>query len=214
MEDQELEQRIAALSPKQRQWFLAYVQDPARNASGAARLAGYGKTPDASSSLGRRLKARYQDLIEAYDFRIKDAGVISPREVQEQLAGIARDPNERTSDRLKSLELIARIHGMLSDKLQVDIDISLAKRELRGFFASPAQGLLVASSSKARPVGQVGPDFGTVAQTQERLLASSVAGSVPATIRKDAIQSSKDALGSAIAEPVDAELLPSEASKG
>lgn len=113
-----------------RVWFNAFVGGANRDATAAARVAGLGKTTHSQNTIGGRLKRRYKHLIEAYELRLAEAAIMSPRQVSEALAEIARDTQERTSDRLKALELVARIHGMLSDKMQIDIDVALVKKEL------------------------------------------------------------------------------------
>lgn len=153
LSDAQLEQSIARMKPSHRVWFNSYIQDPARDATAAARVAGFGRTQSATSTLGGRLRKRYRQVIDAYDLRLTQAQIVSPREVQEQLAKIVRDTTNRASDRLKALELVARILGMLQDKLTVDLDSSSLRRSLgtlSGRLAiqgSSNQGTIAESSS-------------------------------------------------------------------
>jgi len=55
--------------------------------------------------------------------------VMQPREVDERLAAVARDPKHK--DHVKALELLARMHGKLDTKLLVGgIDRSALNKEL------------------------------------------------------------------------------------
>lgn len=130
LSDAQLEQSIARMKPRHRAWFDAFIHDPRRDATAAAIAAGIGRTRSAQSSLGGRLRKRYLQVIEAWDIRLALASLVSPREVQEQLASIIRNSQEPTRDRLKALELVARILGMLQDKLTVDLDSSSLRRSL------------------------------------------------------------------------------------
>jgi hypothetical protein len=55
-------------------------------------------------------------------------GLMTARECRKVLCEIARDPAEKTPDRSKAVELIAKMQGELTDKKQVKIDgqVSLA----------------------------------------------------------------------------------------
>jgi hypothetical protein len=124
--DDDLQLQIADLAQNERQraWLYHYLDDPARNATEAARKAGYTGTEDSINQMGSRLKAKFLQVIEQYNDRLRDAAIISPREVQTTLANIIRSPQVADRDKLKALELCAKIHGMLSDKLTIEGTVS------------------------------------------------------------------------------------------
>ncbi len=157
MTDPELEQAIARMRPRHRAWFDHFIANPARDATAAAVHAGLGKTRSAQSTLGARLKRRYRHLLEAYDNRMAAASVMSPREVQERLAELARGSIGRPADRIKAYEIIARIHGMLSDKLSVDVDSSDLRRAF-GAMAAMRAGSSAAGALSAGPAAQAEPE--------------------------------------------------------
>ncbi len=126
MEDLELEAQIAAIQhPRHRAWLNAYLADQARNATAACRVAGYTSTDVSLHARANRLKRRYSQLIAAYDVCQQQAGIIGPREAQTLLATIARDPETQARDRLKAIELVLRIHGMLTDQVKVEGNLNV-----------------------------------------------------------------------------------------
>lgn len=130
------------LKPKARKFIDCYLTSAAWNATEAARQAGY-KSPE---SLGPRLSKKYRSIIETQADLLQQSSLVSPKKVMEGLSEIALDKGNRASDRTKAYEILARIHGMLSEKMTVDIESSSLRRELGGLAQSLALGMVQASS--------------------------------------------------------------------
>lgn len=126
MEDVELEASIAAIQhPRHRAWLNAFLSDPDRNGTEACRVAGYESQGTSLHNRAARLRRRYSQIIAAYDVRTANAGIIGPREAQELVAEIARDREITPRDRLKAIELVLRIHGMLTDAIKLDGNVNI-----------------------------------------------------------------------------------------
>lgn len=100
----------AVPSPRQQVLIDHYLADPARNATAAARKAGY-KNPRHD---GSRIVRRFRELIEQKDSERQAAVGLKADQVLAEIAGIATDPTHK--DRLRALELLAKMHGLMSDK--------------------------------------------------------------------------------------------------
>lgn len=164
MSDFELEQAIARMRPSHKAWFNHLVQDPGQNATEAAIAAGLGKSRSSSSTLGSRLRTKYSYLIDAYNLRKQQAAYMTPAQVIERLSAIARGEVRVDAQVMKALELLSRIHGMLSD-LKVDIDASSLRQALgsmlgamreveqRGAKSALGQDIVEAEPAKLLPEG-------------------------------------------------------------
>jgi len=113
------------ITPKIRTFFEVLSGKAAMNGSAAAAEVGY-KHP---ASAAHRLKRLWPDLYQQAEDRWRASMVMQPREVDERLAAVARDPKHK--DHVKALELLARMHGKLDTKLLVGgIDRSALNKEL------------------------------------------------------------------------------------
>jgi hypothetical protein len=112
--------------------FLAAYEGEAKlNATEAARLAYGGKRQGSLSApamIARDIRRRFPDLIEAAEERFRDKFRMSDDELDTHLSEISRDKQHK--DRLRALELIARMKGRLNDKLQVTIDRKSMLKEI------------------------------------------------------------------------------------
>jgi hypothetical protein len=123
------------VSDQFRRMLVAYGGDAALNASEAARLAGY-RNP---SKVGPQMLRRYPEAFAAVEATFKEQLKASADEVLERLAALARTPNHK--DHYKSLELLAKIHGLLSDNgVVINIDRRDMAGELREAMRSLARG--------------------------------------------------------------------------
>lgn len=105
--------------------FVDAWAGPAKfNLSEAARLAGYGNP----RRRGHELAKKYGDLLEAAKVEALKALKMSADEAEQGVADIARDPTHR--DRIKALEMFLKMHGKLSDKLQVTVDRATLNKQL------------------------------------------------------------------------------------
>ena len=83
------------------------------NASKTARLAGYSNSDQAGYKLIRNGKIKSAlRMIRDHD----PVSILSPDQIMIQWSTIASDPNANTSDRLRSLESLAKCHAMFTEK--------------------------------------------------------------------------------------------------
>jgi len=80
-----------------------------------------------------RISVLLQSVWESVQQNIIDDAVATRRKVMGDLLNHADDPNARTSDRLKALELVGRAIGMFTDKTETkveQVDAEQLKRDL------------------------------------------------------------------------------------
>ncbi len=103
---------MATSAPTPRQQLLLdhYMSDSKRNATEAARKAGY-KNPRQD---GSRIVRQFQHLIDSKVAEQTQEFGLAADKVLSELALIATDPASK--DRLRALEILAKINGLMSDK--------------------------------------------------------------------------------------------------
>lgn len=113
--------------------FLEVIRaEPAISVLAACKKAGYGRGRWQASKMERLWG---QEIAGA---RVEGAKAIklSAEEAEQIAAEIARDPTHR--DRLKATEMFLRMHGKLSDKLQVTVDRATLNKQLDELIATMA----------------------------------------------------------------------------
>lgn len=103
-------------TPKRKLFVQYYLGEANRNATRAAELAGFGSPRVVGSQIRRQLK----DVIEAEELKLAEASKMSAVETIEILTEIARDPTHK--DRVRCCEIMAKIHGLLNEKLNITLD--------------------------------------------------------------------------------------------
>jgi hypothetical protein len=93
----------------------AYKGEAKLNVTEAARLAGYG----CPKAVGARIRRQHRELFDRAEVEMKEALVMGGRELDERITNLAR--NEDHKDHYKALELLAKIHGKLSEKVDITI---------------------------------------------------------------------------------------------
>ena len=111
-------------TPKRKAWWEAYWGQAARDGVAAAVLAGLSEP----HKVGRKLERNLSVAIELRDAELRAAAEVQPSEVIAKLSIVAR--NIEHKDHVRALELLARIHGMISDKLNVKVDKQQLLKEL------------------------------------------------------------------------------------
>ena len=101
-----------------REFFKEVAGGQAADLTKAARLAGY-KSPVV---MGSRLKGKFPDVFEAAEFAWRESCGVKPDELLLHLSEIVRDQDHK--DRMKAIELNAKIHGMLTEKHVIELDRS------------------------------------------------------------------------------------------
>lgn len=96
--------------------LAAYKGEARLNATEAARLAGY-SFPEV---VGSRVRRRYKELFDEAEAEIRDNLIMKGEELDQRITSLARNTAHR--DHYKALELLARMHGKLSDKVNVTIE--------------------------------------------------------------------------------------------
>lgn len=98
---------------------------PARlNVTEAARLAGYAFP----SRVGHRVFKKYREVFEEAEKELKQALRMGGEEVDERITELAR--NAKHKDHYKALELLAKMHGKLNEKIHVTLDRSSLNSQL------------------------------------------------------------------------------------
>jgi hypothetical protein len=120
-------------SIKGKLWLEAYFGKAMFNATEAARMAGF---KDAEYSGGRMLH-KYAEQVEQRTEELKESLTMSPDECQQRLAELARDKDHK--DHFRALETIARIHGIMNDKLAISLDRKTLMRQLDEVLGAIAQ---------------------------------------------------------------------------
>lgn len=162
--DERMERILARLRPKRRAFVMAYCTTSRLNAVSAARECGFG-SPQAQ---GGKLYKQMREVIEWYLLRLRASSVMTPREIMEGLTGLAKNA-EKDADKLKAYELLTRIHGMASDKLSVNVDVQVVKRELLSILGSVGYGTpaIVDGSVRVLPEPQLDTPLERLGDTQE-----------------------------------------------
>ena len=112
------------LTPRRAKFIELYFGDCMLNATEAARQAGFAHPRVAGSQLVRILAPILAAKEDEQKSRLEATG----RELRETLTSISRDPDHK--DRLKAIELLARINGMLSDRVNVTVERKEAEAAL------------------------------------------------------------------------------------
>ena len=86
------------------------LSDPAKNATKAARAAGY-QTPRVD---GSRLLRKFRQVIAEKGAEQAETAGMKADQVLSEIASIATDSTHK--DRIRALELLAKINGLLSDR--------------------------------------------------------------------------------------------------
>lgn len=109
------------LTRKQKLFVEYYVGEAKGNATEAARLAGY-SSPEGSAAKNMG-KGKILEAIAALSAELAERdGALTPEEIQEMWAEIARDPKQMTKDRLKALSDAARSQGLFIDRRHVQVE--------------------------------------------------------------------------------------------
>lgn len=113
--------------------FLAAIQmNPGIAKSEAARIAGFKHARAVAVSLCKK----HAQLVAEAEAEGRKGLKVSADEAEQILADIARDPTHR--DRLKAAETFLKMHGKLSDKLQVTVDRATLNKQLDELIATMA----------------------------------------------------------------------------
>ena len=116
-------------SAKFRAFLAAYVGEAKLNGVEAARMAGYANPSKAFVQLRKR---RAAEIAEA-ELAFRDQLQMGWAEVAEGIAAVARDAMHK--DRLKALELLAKIHGKLDPKLSIQFDRATLEKHIADVIA-------------------------------------------------------------------------------
>jgi phage terminase small subunit len=118
------------MTPRAQLFLENYMGVAKLNATEAARLAGYAHPRSAAPILKRRLR----QAIEEKELALAAKAKLSVEEAESILADIAR--TEGHKDRLKAVELVLKVNGKLSEKLNINLDKPELLKELEIAFNS------------------------------------------------------------------------------
>lgn len=119
-------QPVIHLTPKRKKFLDYYFGEANRVATRAAKLAGY----RCEGTAGSRTKRLLAKEIAARELELAESSRMSADEVLVSLTEIARDANHK--DRCRALELMAKIHGLMAEKLNITLDRKGMQQELSG----------------------------------------------------------------------------------
>jgi len=118
------------MTPRVKAFLDAYGGVAQLNATEAARLAGF-KHP---AQAGHLIRKRWAELVAEEEQKVAEKFRISDEELDRHLSEIARNSEHR--DRLRALELIARMKGRLNDKLKIEVDRKGMLKEIEQILSS------------------------------------------------------------------------------
>lgn len=104
--------------------FLYYEGECLLDLISAARKAGY-TNPYRSAQM---LQSIWGDKLAEIEDRVKSSVVLTSKDVLGRLSVVAQDV--RHKDHVRALEILARVHGLLSDKMDVRVDLSTLTQQL------------------------------------------------------------------------------------
>lgn len=107
------------LTPKVRAFFDALGGPAKLNGAEAARIA-FSGSPKTAAVVAAEMKRKWPELFEKTEEEYRAKIRMSDDELDQHLSDISRDVEHK--DRLRALELIARMKGRLNDKLRVEVD--------------------------------------------------------------------------------------------
>lgn len=117
-----MKQRISKVDNR----FLdAYFGEAGRNAAQAGRIVGL-STPEKA---GPRVANRLRKVIESRELELSEKAKLSSAQVVEELCKVALD-TDNPAQRVRALEVLAKIHGMTDSKVNVTVDRKLVSADL------------------------------------------------------------------------------------
>jgi hypothetical protein len=128
-------------TPRLRRFFAFYGGESALDGTDAARRAGYAWPEKAVA----RLRETWPEEFERVEDGFRDRLKVGWDEAQEIVAAIARDPKHK--DRIKAVELIAKLHGKLDPKIHVAVDRTTVEQHLQDLLQQMARNKLAAEDT-------------------------------------------------------------------
>jgi hypothetical protein len=120
------------ITSKNKAWLDAFFGEALHDATKASRLLGF-KNP---SQTGYRLKKKLADVIETRSKELATKASVSAMECLNILSEVARDPSHR--DRVRAAEILSKIHGLQSERIQISQDRSTLIKDLESTLSAIA----------------------------------------------------------------------------
>jgi hypothetical protein len=123
------------LTAKTKAFFAAYEGVAKLNAMEAARIAyGGGRLGNLGNPgvIAQSLRRTWPELFEQAEERYRNRFKLTDEELDAGISEIAKDSNHK--DRLRALELIARMKGLLDNKVKVEIERKVLVKEIESVF--------------------------------------------------------------------------------
>lgn len=119
--------KYSYLTAKGKAFINNYCGKARFNSVAAAKLAGYA-SPEVS---GPRLKRKYSKQLDKRFEELAKEAQMGAQEVLQELTTIARSKERKDLQaRLRALELLAKIHGLSSEKVSIKVDRATVLSEL------------------------------------------------------------------------------------
>jgi len=112
--------KLKEMSYKQKAWVTELVKNKG-NASEAARKAYNCDNPKSASVIGTENLAKLSSWkLDQHELSKELGNIMSPKEALENLSRLARS-SRKDSDKINATQIVAKIHGMLKDKVEQEI---------------------------------------------------------------------------------------------
>lgn len=125
------------LNPKRRRFLSLYFGDARQNPTKAAELMGMSR-PDVSGVHYRKVLAK---VIAELEVKALEAGILGAQETLREISYLALHASTETN-RLRALELMAKIHGLLSEKVTLTLDRKQLERDIAASMGNLRQDML------------------------------------------------------------------------
>lgn len=135
---------VKRMTAKAKALLAAYGGVARLNLTEAARIAGY----SAPATQGWNLRRKWPEEFARVEDEFKRRLAISDEELDEIISNLARNPKHK--DHYKAVELVCRLKGKLSEKVQITLDRPTLNRQLDELVA-----LMVSSRAAVQGVAQI-----------------------------------------------------------
>ena len=116
--------------------FLDYYYGPEGSGNGrrSAELAGYGSPENASRKLKRSLAKRMAEI----EAKLAEKAQLSAEQIVQELCKVAKD-DKNPAQKVRALEILSKIHGLHSDKVNVTVNREALSQDLDKALATLAK---------------------------------------------------------------------------
>jgi len=122
------------LTPKRRQFLTLYFGEARQNPTEACKLMGIPRADVA----GSHYKVALAKVIEELQLKSLEVGLLSAQEAMRQISWLALHASSE-SNQLRALELVIKVHGLLTDKVSLTLDRKQLEQDMANVMANLKQ---------------------------------------------------------------------------